>query len=163
MKNRITYSYFFKGALLLLVILISVFQIYILFGMTFVKSINLDVPKLTAWKPANTEKPAMLTIEGSVLRVVGDDSHFLYQIMTPSISVMPFMDYEFSIPVQVQQGNIAVGVLNGTLQKWLIPPVDLKNNYIVNTRFNTSVIIVISNANPENSQTEQSIFTIKEQ
>ena len=121
----------------------------------------IQIPDIAAWKTYDSVTITKNPSGESGYLVEGNGEQYLYQIQSPKIRLgLLLKTYKFSLPIQVHQGNIGVGVLNGTMGKWIVPPLAVKDRYIFNSVFNLSVYIIIANINPEPSGNPPSRFTI---
>lgn len=91
-------------------------------------------------------------VSGSTVHVIGDDSAYRYQLMSPPIAVEPRHELEVALDLEIESGPVAVGVLDSA-GAWLLPasrPVSTKRHVVrADTGEHSSVRIVIANLGPE--------------
>ncbi|QPJ65265.1 MAG: hypothetical protein G3M78_07640 [Candidatus Nitrohelix vancouverensis] len=129
-----------------------------LFGMFSVQSPQkLSLPPFSEW---TVYSGVTVKANGDWEIVVdGTDAPYLYQIQSPPIDVEFFQNvYQFSLPIEVMQGKVAVGVLNEGKETWLNAP-KLLSHYSVKTMFNRQVSVVVANDDPGPSNPSR--FTVR--
>lgn len=81
------------------------------------------------------------------LLVEGDSSQFGYQISSMPISVLPNSNVVLTLPLNVSAGNLGVGILNQSQDRWLLAASHVNESYRFNTGDNRMITIVVANAN----------------
>ena len=80
------------------------------------------------WTAASTEQSVQVDANGAAA-VVGNPVLFGYQAMGPGIPVQPGQRLRLRVPVTVTAGRGCLGVLDESLQHWLVAPARLLPEY----------------------------------
>ena len=153
MRKLLIFIGVFWGIIVVIIVLLWVTSL-------FQEPRTLQLPAITKWTPCPTKEYRISYNENSGLYMEGDNSELFYQLISPKKYVIPFRTYKFSLPIQVHQGNVAVGVLNCFQSKWLISPIVLKDEYIFHTKLNLCITFVIANYNTLSIEKLPSSFTV---
>ncbi len=111
----------------------------------FVKRLTplpIAAPALTAWTAL--EGVSVTRRDGQFV-VRGNDSAFGYQLSSPPIAVSPHSRVVLRVFGGVEQGRVAVGVLGSSGDRWLLPPVWGRSDFVANTGASDRVFVVFAN------------------
>ncbi|HXG13391.1 MAG TPA: glycosyltransferase family 39 protein [Gemmataceae bacterium] len=103
-----------------------------------------DLPDLVQWQPS----PGVRVVERSESEVVieGDASQYGYQFASPPVRVQRGTRVQLRLPVAVERGKVAVGVLSQQ-GEWIVAPTDLRTEYVFHTGASEQVTVVVANCN----------------
>ena len=124
---------------------------------------TINLPRIALWIPSQVTGYSISYHPNTGLFIEGDNTPFGYQLMSPPKIVIPYRPYRFRLPIQLHDGRIGVGVLNGRGDKWLLAPITLSDEYMFDTGLNFRVIFVIANNHPTSYDISPSRFTILEE
>lgn len=91
--------------------------------------------------------------------VHGNDRAGEYQLVSPPLSVPPHTHVDFRVAGAMHQGYVCLGVLEGTQQRWLLPPDGGHSILRVNTGTNARVVLVFANCAPA-ARRIPAVFTV---
>ena len=118
------------------------------------------LPPLKSWHVCQNGQTELG--EGGAFLIKGDTSQLGYQLWSPPIKVNEHSTIILELPVYAKKGAIGVGILSQGDLKWIISPVDIKNQYIFETGKNKEISVVIANNRLEHSKPVQSTFVVNE-
>lgn len=101
-----------------------------------------EAPSLDHWG-IGTDVTVERTPTG--FRVQGNDVVSAYQLSSPPIAVEPHRILAIQIAGAVMSGEMCIGVLDGALGRWLMPPTDARIGLMTDTGEEMEVRIVFSN------------------
>lgn len=79
------------------------------------------LPPLDQWLlTAATSAPAPSRLGG--IDVVGDQTQYGYQMMSPPIPLQAGATYLFRVKFEAETGRVCAGILSGDQQRWVVPP-----------------------------------------
>ncbi|MFC1574217.1 hypothetical protein ACFL30_03455 [Candidatus Latescibacterota bacterium] len=127
----------------------------------FSKPKTIEIPDIENWQALDNVTVSKTHFGRNGLVVEGNDGQFSYQIMSPPIRLgyLPHV-YKFRIHIEVHQGTICLGVINNSMNRWLIKSAGIKDEYCFSSIFNRSVYIIITNIYPKPDGNPPSRFTI---
>lgn len=109
---------------------------------------KLEVPHLSSWTAGN-KRIQIERIKDDQIRVVGDQSKWGYQLLSPWIDVDKNQILRIQAKLEVESGRLGLGILNED-GNWLRSPAMLKNNAtILHPAGNSRIRIVLANDNSE--------------
>ena len=104
------------------------------------------VPPLDAWSRGDD---VSVTRQRDAFLVVTNRIQSGYQLVSPALDVPPHHVVAVQIVGRLNRGEICVGILDGTQQKWLLAPSDPRDGLLADTGQYAQVRLVFSNcANP---------------
>jgi hypothetical protein len=110
------------------------------------------LPPLSAWQP-DTANGVRAEPDGERLHVTGNASQNGYQLVSPPISVPSGSQVSLHLPVSAERGRVCIGVLDGSQQHWILPPIDQAAVHRFSSGANDAVVIVVSNCNAASTPT----------
>lgn len=102
------------------------------------------LPPLAAWLVAADGARADTPAAGG-LELVGDDTQYGYQLVSPPIDVRPESTYLFRVRFAAEAGRVCAGLLTGDQQRWLVPPDGATAELVVHTGQTIQVRVVLAN------------------
>lgn len=99
-------------------------------------------PDPSTWTPVSGASVARH--DGGVV-VEGDTTAFGYQLVSPAIAVPPHSRLAVRVFGEVDRGRAAFGILDGDGQRWLMPAVWGRSDFVTNTGANEQVFLVFAN------------------
>ncbi|MFC1606531.1 hypothetical protein ACFL47_01060 [Candidatus Latescibacterota bacterium] len=130
--------------------LFYIFAAVVLILHFFQKSMILDIPDISEWDTFENVTITEVKSDVDSYLIEGNSNQFRYQIQSPPIrlKLLPQI-YRFTLPVKVHQGNIGIGVLSHSGNRFLISPLNIADTYTFYSFLNLSVTIVVANYNRE--------------
>lgn len=115
-------------------------------------------PDPATWTPFNGV--SVSGHDGEVV-VEGDTTAFGYQLVSPAIAVVPHSRLAVRVFGEVDRGRAAFGILDGDGQRWLMPAVWGRSDFVANTGANDRVFMVFANYRQPSDAPVASRFTIR--
>jgi hypothetical protein len=110
--------------------------------------LDWPLPEVSRWSRQQARQVGRHADQSGVVDVHGDDSHWQPQITSPPIVVPQGSQFELRLPVQVQTGQVAVGILDYQRHTWLIAPETLQQVYRFEAPPGGRVAVVVANCQP---------------
>lgn len=101
------------------------------------------LPPLDQWQL--TAADPVKSLAGGSLGVIGDDTQYGYQLMSPPLPVKPGTRHLVRLRFEVIEGRVCGGVLSGDQQRWLVPADGTTAEYVFDSADVDSVRIVFAN------------------
>jgi homopolymeric O-antigen transport system ATP-binding protein len=92
---------------------------------------------------------AVEPLAGGGVRVVGDDSPFGYQLVSPPVQVPPGARMHLTLPMEAESGRQGIGVLDAHAGSWLVSPTSEAMSVAFDSGDNEQVFVVVTNNMPE--------------
>lgn len=105
---------------------------------------QIPIPSLTKWIPYTQSGAIVESVDKNSLRMRSDLTQWGYQVSSPAIPVPSDMDFELSLPLEVLQGCVGIGILDAKGQ-WLKTPVQGKREIAFHSGPSKYITIVVSN------------------
>lgn len=100
------------------------------------------LPALGEWI---TPGPATVAPAAGGVNVLGDDTQFGYQLMSPAVPVRPRTLHLFRVRYEVEEGRVCAGILSGDQQRWLVAPDGSSAEYMFDSGEQEAVRVVLAN------------------
>jgi hypothetical protein len=104
------------------------------------------LPPVEAWERPAAESTVTPAASGG-LEIVGDNTQFGYQLMTPSIPIESGRSYLVRIKFEMIDGRVCVGILSGDQKKWLVAPDGGTVEYAFNAEGVDAFRVILANCN----------------
>jgi hypothetical protein len=92
--------------------------------------------------------------------LLGDNTQFGYQLMSPPVPLRPSTTYLFRVRYTTEEGRVCAGILTGDQQRWVVPP----DGATVEFRFDSNQLdaarVVIANCHVADSGYPRSRITL---
>jgi len=116
------------------------------------------LPPLDQWQLTAPDSPKVL--RAGSLAMVGDDTQFGYQLMSPPFPVAPNTKHLVRLRFEVIEGRVCGGVLSGDQQRWLVPPDGTTAEYVFDSAAVDAVRVVVANCYRFEGKNPRSRFRI---
>jgi hypothetical protein len=120
--------------------------------------LSTEAPRLNTWTALDGVSVAAGTA-GFVVR--GNNSPFGYQLSSPPIAVPRHSRMVIRIFGVVEQGRVALGILDADGHRWVKPPVWGRSDFVANTDDNDRVFLVFANDRQPADGSVVSRFTVE--
>lgn len=120
--------------------------------------LSTEAPRLNTWTALDGVSVAAVAA-GFVVR--GDNSPFGYQVSSPPIAVPRHSKMVIRIFGEVEQGRVALGILDADGHRWVKPPVWGRSDFVANTGDNDRVFLVFANDRQPADGSVVSRFTVE--
>lgn len=116
------------------------------------------LPEPASWIPAVSEVSIRPSDAGGIEVQAEHAQRWKELVRSPPITVLPGRRARFRLPLRVEQGSLAVGVLDANGKKWLAAPAPPREEYEFGTGRSDLVYIVVTNGDIEQRPDSPSRF-----
>jgi hypothetical protein len=127
-------------------------------GASWLPELGKPLPGSDTWKAATAE--VELQSANGLLKVRGDTSQIRYQLVSPPVAVPRSHGLVVHMRVRVEAGRVCAGVLDQAEARWIVMPVQFRQEIRFNSGDNERITLVIANCNRRITENDAVRFTL---